>query len=140
MAFFGPALVDLLYDERYVHAGAILVLLAAAQLPQVLGLSYDQAALAAGDSRRFFVFSCVRAVLQVGFLLIGVSLYGLIGALVALCGSTLLTHLVAIWLARHHGVWDPVHDVALFSVGVVVAATSLWLHWGAILAMVAATG
>jgi len=139
MAFFGPAIVGLLYDARYVHAGAILVLLAVAQLPQIAGLSYDQAALAAGDSRRFFLFSCARAVLQVGFLLIGVALYGLIGALVALVLSTLLTHPVAVWLARHHKVWDPVHDALLFAVGAVVAATSLSLHWGAITAMIAAT-
>ncbi|WP_226780966.1 oligosaccharide flippase family protein [Oceaniglobus trochenteri] len=139
MAFLGPEIVDLLYDARYVHAGAILVLLAAAQIPQVIGLSYDQAALAAGDSRRFFVFSCSRAVLQVGFILIGVAMFGLIGALVGLGLSTLLTHPVAIWLARHHRVWDPVHDLVFFGYGAVVAALSLWLHWGQILAMIAAT-
>src|SRR5690606_28469559 len=139
MAFLGPEIVDLLYDERYQHAGAILVLLAVAQLIQVLSLTYDQAALAAGDSRRFFVFSCARAVLQVGFMLIGVSIYGLIGALVALSLSSLLTHPVAVWLARHHGVWDAVHDGVLFGFGAVVAAGALWLHWGAITAMIVAT-
>ncbi len=139
MAFFGPAVVNVLYDERYIHAGAILVILAVGQIPQVIGLSYDQAALAAGDSRRFFVFTCFRALFQVGFLIVGVSLFGLIGALCALALSSLCTHPVLIWLARHHKVWDPVHDALLFIMGLAVAAASLTLHWPEIQAMIAAT-
>ena len=138
-ALLGPAIVDLLYDARYTHSGAMLVLLAVAQISQVAGLTYDQAALAAGDSRRFFVFSCLRAILQVGLLLLGVTLFGLIGALVATGIAMLATHPIAIWLARRHGVWDPLHDALIFGIGGMGAALALWLHWDAILAMAAAT-
>ncbi|WP_102109868.1 oligosaccharide flippase family protein [Oceaniglobus roseus] len=128
MAYFGPALVGLLYDARYTAAGAILVILAVAQIPQVIGLSYDQAALAAGDSRRFFVFTSARAVLQVGLLLVGVSQFGLIGALVAMGLSLLLVHPVLVWLAVTHRVWDPLHDALFFGLGGALAAGALWLH------------
>lgn len=138
-AFAGPWVVSLLYDARYMHAGAILVLLAVGQIPQVVGLSYDQAALAAGDSRRFFYFTSLRAVFQVGFLLLGVELYGLIGALIAFSVASLMVYPVHVWLARHHRVWDPLHDLLLMGIGVLGAAGALWLHQGAIAALIAAT-
>lgn len=53
MAFSGVAVVGILYDPRFAAAGPIVVLIACMQIPQVIGMTYDQAALAAGDSRRF---------------------------------------------------------------------------------------
>ena len=84
MALAGPWLVSVLYDQRYLQSGAILVMLALALMPQVIGMTYDQAALAAGDSRRFFISSASRASLQIGFLLAGVIAAGLPGALIGL--------------------------------------------------------
>ncbi|WP_371227889.1 oligosaccharide flippase family protein [Roseovarius sp. 2305UL8-3] len=129
MALGGPWLVDMLYDDRYVLAGAIVVVLACAMIPQVIGMTYDQAALAAGDSKRFFVFSGSRAVIQVAFLLIGITQFGLLGALIALGLSMVLVHPILIWLARLHGAWDGRHDLiaGLAGAGIIVAA--LWMHW-----------
>lgn len=132
MAFAGPALVTLLYDDRYALAGGIVVVIACALIPQVIGMTYDQAALAAGDSRRFFVFSGSRAVVQVTFLLIGITQFGLLGALVALGLSVLIVHPVLIWLARVHHAWDPRHDlVAAIGAGLVILL-AVWAHWGRI--------
>ena len=135
MALAGPALVDLLYDARYQAAGAIVVLLACSMIPQVIGMSYDQAALAAGDSKRFFVFSGSRAVLQVAALLIGITQFGLLGALWAMAVAALLTYPVLIWLARHHKAWDPGHDAVAFAAGLALAGLALWLHAGPIAAL-----
>ena len=135
MAFIGPQLVTILYDDRYGAAGGIVVVLAIAMIPQVIGMSYDQAALAAGDSKRFFVFSGARAVIQVTFLLVGAAQFGLLGALVSLGLSMLLVHPILIWLARTHKAWDGLHDVGFALLSAVLGAMAVWLHWDVIAAL-----
>ena len=137
MAFAGPAVVGLLYDPRYGLAGGIVTLLAVAQIPQVIGMSYDQAALAAGDSRRFFVVSASRAVFQITCLIAGVSLFGLIGAIVGIGVAHLLTHPVMIWLARKHDAWDIRHDVICALGAGALGALALWFNRDAIAALTA---
>ena len=135
MAFAGPWLVSVLYDPRYAQGGAIVTLLAVALIPQVIGMSYDQAALAAGDSRRFFVVSASRAVFQITLLIVGVSLFGLIGAIVGIGIAHVLTHPVMIWLARRHGAWDARHDVICALGAGSFGALALWLNRDAIAAL-----
>ena len=139
MAFAGPWLMDVLYDARYGAGGAIVTLLAVALIPQVIGMSYDQSALAAGDSRRFFVVSASRAVFQITFLIIGVSSFGLIGAIVGIGLAHVATHPVIIWLARKHGAWDVRHDIVCAMVAGLLGAAALWLHLDAIWALSALT-
>ena len=138
MALLGPWLVNHLYDARYVMSGGVVVLLGVALLPQVIGMTYDQAALAAGDSRRFFVYSALRSTLQVSLLLLGVAQAGLMGAILGMGLAMALSHLVLIWLARAHGVWDARHDLLGFAVGGGVGALALWVHRDVLLAMLAA--
>ena len=137
MAFAGPAVVGLLYDARYGLAGGIVTLLAVAQIPQVIGMSYDQAALAAGDSRRFFVVSASRAVFQITCLIAGVTLFGLIGAIVGIGVAHLLTHPVMIWLARKHDAWNMRHDVTYALGAGALGALALWFNRDAIAALTA---
>lgn len=128
MGLAGPWLIEALYDPRYAAAGAIIVALALAQVPQAAGMSYDQAALAAGDSRGYFVFSAARALLLLGSLYVGVSRYGLIGGLAGMGLAFLAAHMVLIRLARAHGVWDPLHDAAVLGLGGTLCGLALWLH------------
>lgn len=128
MACAGPWLVDVLYDDRYAQAGAMVVMIACALIPQVIGVTYDRAALAAGDSRRFFVFSGLRAVIQVAALLIGVTQFGLLGLLVAMGVATILIYPVVIWLARVHGVWDAAHDAVAAVAAAAIIAMAVSLH------------
>ena len=135
MALAGPWLVGVLYDPRYAAGGAIVTLLAVAQIPQIIGMSYDQAALAAGDSRRFFVVSATRAVLQIALLITGVSLFGLVGAIAGIGLAHVLTHPVIIWLARTHDAWDMRHDI-VFALGAgSIGALAIWLHRDAVLGL-----
>lgn len=127
-ALIGPQLVDLLYDARYLASGAIIVVLAVSQMPVVIGMSYDQAALARGDSRRFFVLSALRASFQISFLLIGIYFAGLIGAMIGMGMAALLAHGVTVWLARAHGVWHAMHDVVFFTIWVIVGMVAYTLH------------
>ncbi|MBR9650564.1 oligosaccharide flippase family protein [Thalassovita aquimarina] len=130
VALLGVWLVDLLYDPRYQRAGAVVVVLACMQMPQIIVLTYDQAALAAGDSKRFFVLAAARGILIFGGLLIGLELAGMLGALLGLGAAYVCAYPVVVWLSRHQGAWDPLHDT-IFALTALVAATSiLWLHWG----------
>ncbi|MCA0869490.1 oligosaccharide flippase family protein [Seohaeicola saemankumensis] len=140
MAYVGPALVGLLYDERYLASGPLVTLIACAMIPSVIGMTYDQAALAAGDSRSFFIFSAVRAVAQVGMILLGVSTFGLVGAVVAIGFANLLAYPVLIWLARKHDVWDPLHDLAAAAVSFALAGGAIALHWDHIAALLPGAG
>ena len=135
IAFAGPAVIGLLYDPRYVLAGGIVTLLAVAQIPQVIGMSYDQAALAAGDSRRFFVVSASRAVFQIAFLIAGVMMFGLVGAIIGMGLAHLFTHPVMIWLAVKHDAWDMRHDLICAVVAGTLGALALWVNRDAIMAL-----
>ncbi len=98
-------------------------------VPTALGMTYDQAALAAGDSRSFFIYSAARAAAQTGLVLTGVIWYGLFGAIVAMGISSLVTYPVLVWLARRHRVWDPLHDLGFALLAGGFCALALWLHW-----------
>lgn len=128
MALLGPAVVGFLYDDRYALAKPMVVLLACAQMPAVIGMSYEHAALAAGNSRSYSLLSASRAVLQVSLLLTGVINFGLVGALIAVGLAHLLAHPVLIWLACRHRVWDARHDLLFFALATGLTALALVLH------------
>ena len=134
-AFSGVALVEFLYDDRYAAAGGIVVAIAAAQTIMILGKTYDQAALAAGDSRAFFVVIAARALIQTALFILGAEYGGLLGALAGLALAYLLVHPLIVMLARRFGVWDPVHDLVYGVTGVGLAASALWLHRDAVLSL-----
>ncbi|MCF3972227.1 oligosaccharide flippase family protein [Paracoccus salsus] len=115
MAVGGPWIIDLLYDFRYQGAGPIVSLIACAQVPVVLGMTYPQAALAAGDSRSPSLLNMLRAGVQIGAFLIGAELGGLTGAIVGQMLAGWFLHVFIIRLAIKHRAWDPLHD-ALFAV------------------------
>jgi len=136
MAAIGPALVGLLYDARYAAAGGVVVAIACAQIPQVIGMSYPQAALAAGDSKRFFWLTAAQATLQIGLLLTGAILGGLVGALIGMGLAGLLMHPPIVWLARRHGAWDARHDLIYAGLGIAIAALALALNGPAVMALI----
>ncbi|MCB1354998.1 MAG: oligosaccharide flippase family protein [Maritimibacter sp.] len=135
LAIAGPALVNLLYDDRYVHAGAMLVLISLAMMPGAIGMSYDRAALAAGDSRHFFVVSAARGISGVTFLLIGVHFWGIVGAICGIAVAGVVVHPFLIWLAIRHNVWDGEHDTLFAAVVAALAVGAVWLHLEEIQAM-----
>jgi len=139
MAYAGPPLVRLLYDDRYLLAGPIVVLLSCCFLPRVVGLTYDQAALAAGNSRGAFIFSGLRSVLQMGLLVLGLHLYGLVGGIVSFGVTMLAVHPILVALGIRHKAWDPLHDAVTFIAGGALAGGAIWLHWEALAQLAAAS-
>ncbi|PZQ52662.1 MAG: polysaccharide biosynthesis protein [Rhodovulum sulfidophilum] len=132
MAFAGEPLVRLLYDPRFALAGPIVVLIAAVQIPQGIGLTYDYAALAAGESRRFFLLMAPRAVAQTALLLLGAWQFGLVGALAGQALATLATYPLVARLARRYGAWDPLHDLVFGGLGLGLGALAVAARWASI--------
>ncbi len=129
LAVLGVPLVGWLYDPRYAAAGGVVVAIALVQLPQVIGLSYDQAALAAGDSRGFFGLFASRAAVQLGAFAAGLVLAGLPGALAGQGLAMLAAHGLIVRLARRHCVWDATHDAAFALAGLAGGVVAAWANW-----------
>lgn len=128
LAVLGVWLVDVMYDDRYAAAGGIVVLIALMQIPTIIALTYDQAALAAGQSRDYFVLAATRAVLVISGLVVGLTHFGLPGALVGQGLGLLLSYPVVIWLANRQKAWDPLHDIGFAVLGLGLGLLALWLH------------
>lgn len=126
LALTGPALVGVMYDARYAGAGAIVVAIACMQMPGVIGMTYDQSALAAGDSRTYFWLIALKALVQTVAFVIGVTMGGLMGALLAQAGAVTLLHPAIVLLARKHRAWDPLHDAVFFGLAAGLAGLVLW--------------
>lgn len=126
MALAGLPLVGLLYDPRYAAAGAVVVAIACLQLPLLVVATYDQAALAAGDSRGFFLLSAFKAGVQTTLFLLGAHYCGLPGALIGQAIAGLLIAPATMVLAAKHRVHDPVHDLTFLGLSAALVALALW--------------
>jgi O-antigen/teichoic acid export membrane protein len=133
LALTGPWLINLLYDSRYQAAGGIMVAICVVQMVQVVSLTYDQAALAAGDSRGFFWASAAKALLQTGCFLVGALWVGLPGALMGLAIGAVLFYPLIARLAIRHNARDAWHDVVFFAAAAIIAALAIWLNQDALL-------
>ncbi len=128
LALFGVPLVHLLYDDRYVMAGGIVVAVACVQMIVVLGLTYDQSALAAGNARGYFLVIAGKAALQTVALIAGMQWAGLGGALLAQGVALVAAHGLIVTLARRHGAWDARHDLGMGLVVACVIAVAVWVN------------
>lgn len=128
LGFLGVSLVGLLYDARYAAAGSVVVVMACVQMPAVIGMTYDQSALAAGDSRTYFLLMALRAGIQTLAFLIGMETGGLWGALAAQGAALLMLHPAIVMLARKHRAWDGLHDLVFLLLAAALATMALWVN------------
>jgi O-antigen/teichoic acid export membrane protein len=140
LSLAGPWIVDFLYDDRYRVAGGVIVAICAAQMIAVVSLTYDQAALAGGDSRGFFVASAAKAVLQTTGFLIGAKMLGLAGAIVGLAVAMLVFYPVIVWLALGHRAWDKRHDLLFLPAALLLGAFAVWLNWNDVILLIPGSG
>ena len=133
LALVGMPLVGVMYDARYASAGMIVVAIACVQMPGVIGMTYDQSALAAGDSKTYFTLMALKATVQTLAFLAGVHHGGLEGALVAQGAALLLLHPAIVVLARKHRAWDALHDVVFFPLAFGLAALAVWVNAGVLM-------
>ena len=95
-------------------------------------LTYDQAALASGNSRRFFVLAALRAIFMIGGLLVGLEIAGLFGALVSQGVAMIAVYPAVVWLVRGLGAWDPLHDAIFALVAAGICAAAVYFNWDAV--------
>ncbi|MGY6547883.1 MAG: oligosaccharide flippase family protein [Roseinatronobacter sp.] len=133
LALMGPWIVDFLYDARYALAGPMVVMIASVSLIPLVTLTYDQAALARGASKRFFQLVAIRAGLLTICFLGGVFLAGLPGALAGQALAALLAYPFVARMAREMNVWDPRHDAIFLILGLGTLLALTALHWHRIL-------
>jgi O-antigen/teichoic acid export membrane protein len=139
LGFAGPWLVGIMYDPRYHAAAGVTVVAAVVQMPAIIIQSCDQAALAAGDSRRFFVLTLARGLAMVVGLVAGLQLAGVEGALIGQALAGLVVYPVLVWAVRPHGAWDPLHDGVFLALGLVIGVV-VWETHAAEIAALAAFG
>ncbi|MEM8729304.1 MAG: oligosaccharide flippase family protein [Pseudomonadota bacterium] len=129
LGFSGLALVDLMYDDRYALAGAVVVLMSLTMIPQLVIKTYGAVLLASGDSRRFFILNCATAVLQTGLMFAGVIWFGILGVMLAPAIAILLTNPLRIYYVRKYNAWDAKADSFFMLTGFAITGTACWLHW-----------
>jgi O-antigen/teichoic acid export membrane protein len=139
LGFAGPWLVGIMYDPRYHAAAGVTVVAAVVQMPAIIIQSCDQAALAAGDSRRFFVLTLARGLAMVVGLVAGLQVAGVEGALIGQALAGLVVYPVLVWAVRPHGAWDPLHDGVFLTLGLVIGVV-VWETHAAEIAALAAFG
>jgi hypothetical protein len=107
------------------------------QMVTVVGMTYDQSALAAGNARGYFLVMAAKAGLQTVALIAGMSWAGLGGALMVQTVALIGAHGLIIVLARRHGAWDAAHDLVIGGLVAVICALAIWWHAEALRALFA---
>jgi len=126
-ALFSVPIIHLLYDDRYVLAGPVMVLVCLSSVPQISAASYNGAFLAQGDSRSHFQLITLAAIFQIGLLLYGVPHFGLAGAALASGISVLLLHPFRIRVLRRYQAWDAATDLLTMGFGFVTTGLACWI-------------
>ncbi|WP_375227273.1 oligosaccharide flippase family protein [Roseobacter sp. S98] len=135
MAFFGNEVITLLYDDRYLLAGPMVILFSLVIVPSIVIDGYNGVLLASGDSKRFFVLQASTAVLQVACLLIGIQTLGLLGAICAIGMAALITYPLRIRYTRLYNAWDARGDAVLMTLGLGLNGFACWWHRDLLMAL-----
>jgi O-antigen/teichoic acid export membrane protein len=132
LTVFGPQIIHLLYDRRYVGAGWMTQVLAAGAVGDCIITSSGSLLLARGDSRRHFLTLVGGALLLAAFVVTGYLLGGWQGVVIALAASPLARYPALAWGLHRQCVWQPLLDlIALLGSAALVAL--LWALKAALL-------
>ncbi|MBL3586445.1 oligosaccharide flippase family protein [Rhodovulum sulfidophilum] len=133
LAYGGIFLIETLYDPRYALAGPMVVLFALATPAQLVSLAYGAILLASGDSRRQFHLVGLTAAIQIPLLLIGVMTIGIPGVILAPALAALLVYPLRTRYLRLYNADDPLTDLAILAVSLILNGHACWLAWDRIL-------
>ena len=136
MAIIAPGFVSVLYDDRYILAGPITVILCTANVPLIVFNGVMNAALAKGDSLRFMVMNVTNAVLQTALMYMLVMLIGILGAAIAIGLAQLISYPLLVVFMRKYENWDVRGDLLLLTMGLASTGLVCVLHWEEILQLI----
>ncbi len=136
LTYSGVWLVNLLYDDRYAAAGAMIVLFGLSSVPRIVGIPYQGVLLANGDSKRLFFLQATTALLQTGLMFAGVIWFGIFGVILASGTAWLITFPLRALFANQYKAFDKVADIGFLLLGLTVNGLACWLHWDEILKLI----
>ncbi len=126
LAFFGPVLVELLYDARYANAGWMVQLLAASLIPTMVSVSAERALMARGDSYSHMLLQGAQAACSLSGLAAGYAIWGgAHGILLGLVIGRWLAYLPLAYLLRRIQLWLPRLDGLAFASSALVLALGI---------------
>lgn len=129
LAVLGIWIVEFLYDDRYILAGPMVVMIAIRFLPGALIVGTQEALIGSGDSKSYFLLLATVACVNMALLVVFVPIYGIVAAIVIPLIANLITYPYRAWLIRRHDAWDPVGELGVFFAGLTVASVLLWFQW-----------
>lgn len=129
LAFAGPTLVILLYDPRYIAAGAMITLFSVSMVPMVCLNTIGPALVGAGDARAMFFVVATTAIFQTTFLVVGVQFFGIPGALIAPGLSIMASYPLRLRYSLKYRVFDPVQDIGLTTIGFFIPFLACVIYW-----------
>ena len=129
LAFAGPSLVALLYDPRYMAAGPMITLFSLSMVPMVCLNTIGAALVGAGNARAMFFVVATTAIFQTTFLIIGVQMFGVPGALIAPGLSILASYPLRLVYSLKYNVFDPVQDFAFTLLGFIIPLLACAMYW-----------
>jgi O-antigen/teichoic acid export membrane protein len=132
ISLFGPPLVNFLYDDRYVAAGIMIPLFSLSVIPSISLNSITAALIGVGDTRALFIVNGVTALAQTCLLLVCISNYGILGALIAPGLALMVSYPLRLRYSLKYRVFDPVQDFALTLFGFVLPTIACLFYWSEI--------
>lgn len=135
LSVVGPALINILYDPRYAAAGAMITLYSISVVPMISLNSIGAALIGFGDTRAMFFVLGTTAIIQTTLLLIAVPVMGIGGALLAPGVAIILSYPIRFYYSRKYSVFDPLMDLGLTSLGLIVTAAGCLMHYEKIFAV-----
>jgi O-antigen/teichoic acid export membrane protein len=138
LALSGDLIIRILYDERYISAGPLLVLMTVANLPGLVTSNYGAMLLAGGDSKRFALMMIFSAILQTTILFLGIVNFGVLGAIFTPFVSAILFYPAVIWFIRPYGGWMPRQDLLFALITCAIGALAILVNFDAVRVPVAA--
>lgn len=127
IAFLSQPIIDMLYDSRYAQAGTFLGLIALHGGVGTLAMPYQNAMLAAGDSRAHSIVMGFSAVATIVAMLAGSYLFGIYGMIAGWgLGGSLLPLGASIYFARRYRIVSLHLD--FISIAIVLSAYAFFIR------------
>ena len=123
--YFGPALMNFLYDYRYKDAGWILQLLALGWLSGCVSSSYSGVLLAKGWAHLNTILLTVQLLIQVTCLLVGYYEGGNRGLVIGLSAAFWLLYPANAYLYYRLSLWQPKIDIPFLGLSILIVISML---------------
>lgn len=129
LAFFGPSLVELMYDGRYKAVGPMVTLMSTSFTLTISLIGVTYALLSTGRSREAFLVTALQAFFQTIFLIVGIEQAGIPGAVIAIGFAVLASHPLRLFYSIQLKIWDPIQEICFTLVALtfcVLACARIW--------------